>query len=302
MKAVNLIPPEEQRGGPGGAGRTGGAVYALLGALGVIVIAIAAYVLTANSVNDRRSEASRVSREAAVAQAQAGALRPYRDFAQLRQARVQTVSQLASNRFDWERTLRDLARVIPGDVWLTSLKATVSPSVQFDSGGATGGGGSAGDTGSIRGSQQVPAIEIVGCTTAQAEVAHVLTRMRLIQDVSHVTLVESAKSDSLARVGGGSGGGAGNDDCRHGSARYPRFQLVAFFKPLTGAAPGATPGTTGSTPPASGAGAGSAPPSSRSTAPTSTLAPSSAHRAAGTSSPAPGNARPAPAPASGASR
>ncbi len=258
MKAVNLIPPEEQRGGAGGAGRTGGAVYVLLGVLGVFVVAIAAYVLTTNTIAERKSEVARVTNEAAIAQAQAAALRPYRDFAVLRQKRVATVAGLASNRFDWERTMRDLARVIPGDVWLSSLRATVSPTVQF----GTGGGGAGGDTGAVRGKQPVPAVEIVGCTTNQAEVARVLTRLRLIQDVSRVTLVESAKSDNQVSAGGGSGGGASsgdsggggaNQDCRHGSTKIPRFQLVVFFKPLPGAAAGrssgAPPGAaSGSTP------------------------------------------------------
>lgn len=302
MKAVNLIPPEEQRGGAGGGGRSGGAVHVLLGVLGVLVIAIAAYVVTTNSIKDRKARVARVTSEAATAQAHANALRPYSDFAKLRQARVTTVAQLASNRFDWERTMRDLARVIPRDVWLTSLKATVSPSVQFGGGsGGGGGGGAGGDTGAIRGSQQVPAVEIVGCTTNQAEVARVLTRLRLIQDVSRVTLVESAKSESQVSAGGGSGGGVSsgagagggggnNDDCRHGSTSFPRFQLVVFFKPLAGATPstGTAPGAAGSAPPANG----STPPASG----------ASSSSAPGSSGSAPSTAAPAARSASGGSR
>ena len=259
MKAVNLIPPEEQRGGPGGFGRSGGAVYVLLGLLGVLVIGVAAYVLTTNTIKDRKAKITRAQTEAAAAQAEASALRPYREFAQLRQKRVATVSELAKNRFDWERTMRDLSRVLPGDVWLESLRATVSPSVQF---GAAGGGGG-GETGSIRGKQPVPAVEITGCTKQQAEVSRVLTRLRLIQDVSRVTLAESSKSESQVSAGGGgggsasageSGGGADGGDCRHGSDKTPRFQLVIFFKPLPKAPPGggATPGAAGATAPTSG--------------------------------------------------
>lgn len=265
MKAVNLIPPEEQRGGAGGFGRSGAAVYVLLGALGVLVIAIAAYVLTTNTIKDRKAKITRVQSEAAAAQAQASALRPYSEFAQLRQKRVATVSQLASNRFDWERTMRDLSRVLPGDAWLESLRATVSPSVQFGSGGGGGGG----ETGAIRGKQQVPAVEIVGCTRQQAGVSRVLTRLRLIQDVSRVTLIESTKSENQVASGGGGGGaassgdsgGGANADCRHGSDKIPRFQLVVFFKPLpkapTGA--GAAPGATGANAPTSGTTAPGAP-------------------------------------------
>lgn len=306
MKAVNLIPPEEQRRGPGGAGRSGGAVYVLLGLLGVLVIALVAYVLTTNAINEGKSQLARVTSEASIAQAQASALRPYRDFAQLRQKRVTTVAQLASNRFDWERTMRDLARVIPGDVWLTSLRATVSPSVQV--GGGAGGGG--GETGAIRGKEQVPAIEIVGCTANQAEVARVLTRLRLIQDVSRVTLVESTKSESQVSAGGASGGaasagesgGAANQDCRHGSGQIPRFQLVVFFKPLPGANPsgGTAPGAAGSTAPPSA----STPPAGSSSPPASSASTSSApsSSAPGSSGSAPSSAAPAAPSASGGSR
>jgi hypothetical protein len=182
-------------------------------------------------------------------------------------------------------------------VWLTSLRATVSPAVQF---GSTGGGasGGAGATGAIRGSQQVPAVEIVGCTTNQAEVARVLTRLRLVQAVSHVTLVESAKSDQVPAGGGASsgasGGGVGNQDCRHGSQKFPRFQLVAFFDPLPGASAGT--GTAGS----------AAPPASSSKPPASTSSTSSA-RAGSTSPPdssssAPRSAAPAARRAAGGSR
>jgi len=38
MKAVNLIPSEERRGGPAGPGRSGGAAYIVLGALGVLAV------------------------------------------------------------------------------------------------------------------------------------------------------------------------------------------------------------------------------------------------------------------------
>jgi len=295
MKAVNLIPPEEQRGGAGGAGRSGGAVYVLLGVLGALVLAVVVYVLTANAITDRKAEVTRVTNEAAAAQAQATALRPYRDFAQLRQKRVTTVAQLASNRFDWERTMRDLARVIPGNVWLTTLRATVSPSVQL--GGS--GGGAAAETGTIRGKQPVPAVEIVGCTTNQAEVARVLTRLRLIQDVSRVTLIESAKNESQVGASGGaassgaSAGGVSDQDCRHGSSKIPRFQLVVFFKPLPAAtagtgsaaagAAGATAPAARSTPPASG----SSPPASASSS-SSPSGSSSAPGSSGSAGAAPG--------------
>jgi Tfp pilus assembly protein PilN len=255
VRAVNLIPVEQQRGGgAGSAGRTGGAVYVLLGGLAVIVVALTAWVLTNNAITDHKAELTKVNRAANVATAQAAALRPFREFAQLRVARVLTVQSLARSRFDWQRAFTDLSRVIPSDVWLTSMVATVKPGVNF--GGSGGGAPDSGDTGSLRGALQVPAIELVGCTLDQAEVARVLTRLRLITGVQRVSLAASTKSEttvtgSASASDTGSSGSGGSTDCRHGSQQYPKFSLVIFFNPPPATTlPGASSGTggTGSAP------------------------------------------------------
>ena len=196
MRAVNLIPGDARRGA-GAPGRSGGAVYVLLGALAVVVVALASYVLVKNTISDRQAELSKVTRQATAAQAAATALQPYRQFAQLSQTRVQTVNSLAASRFDWERTMRDLALVLPSDVWLTSFVGTVAPGISFGDAGATSGS----DTGTLRSSQQVPAVELVGCTVTQAEVARVLSRLRLVQGVTQVSLASSAKADASATGG-----------------------------------------------------------------------------------------------------
>jgi Tfp pilus assembly protein PilN len=256
VRAVNLIPAEQQRGGgAGSAGRTGGAVYVLLGGLAVVVIALAAWVLTNNAITDHKAELAKVNKEANIATAQAAALRPFREFAQLRVDRVLTVQSLARSRFDWQRAFTDLARVIPSDVWLTSMVATVKPGVSF--GGSGGGAPDSGDTGQLRGALQVPAIELVGCTLDQAEVARVMTRLRLITGVQRVSLASSIKSQtavvgSAASATSGAGGASGgaSDDCRHGSRKFPKFSLVIFFN----ATPGSTlPTTSGGSAPQGGA-------------------------------------------------
>jgi hypothetical protein len=140
VKAVNLIPREERRGGPGAPARSGGAVYILLGALGILVVAVVAYVLTNNSITDKKAELAKVTSQATAAEAQAAALRPFREFAALKQTRASTVSSLAASRFDWERVMRQLAIVLPSNVWLTSVVGTVAPGVAFSSGGGGGGG------------------------------------------------------------------------------------------------------------------------------------------------------------------
>src|SRR5262249_26354018 len=159
------------------------------------------------------SKLASVKRDAAAAEATAAALRPYREFADLSRSRVQTVSQLASTRFDWERTMRDLAQVLPSNVWLVSFVGTVAPGISF----ADSGGASSGDTGTLRSSQPVPAIELVGCADSQEQVAQVISRLRLMRGVTHVSLASSEKAQQSAAGGAPGAGGATSTDCRHGS-------------------------------------------------------------------------------------
>jgi hypothetical protein len=147
--------------------------------------------------------------------------------------------------------MRQVARVLPANVWLTSLVGTVNPQVQLD-------GVASGDTGPIRNQVSAPALEIVGCTTGQGQVAGVLARLRLVEGVDHVTLAASEKNDSAGGGGSGSGSSGGSStDCRNGSNHFPRFELVVFFKPQGSDPAAAAAGATaagGSGPSAPGAG------------------------------------------------
>ena len=96
MRAVNLIPVEDRRNA-GAPGRTGGGVYIVLGLLAVIVIAAAAYALTTNQVNQRKADLQKTTLEANAAEAEAAAVKPYADFASLKDQRLQTVQTLAAD-------------------------------------------------------------------------------------------------------------------------------------------------------------------------------------------------------------
>jgi Tfp pilus assembly protein PilN len=240
VRAVNLIPADQRRG-PRGASRSGGAVYVLLGVLAALVLGVAAYALTVNQVSSQKAELGRLQAQTAVAQAQADAFAPYRKFAALKQQRVATIEGLASSRFDWEVVMRKLASVVPANVWLTSLVGTVAPgvNVQSKSGGA--------DSGNLRDAEQVPALEMVGCTTGHAEVSRFMSRLRVIDGVTRVSLASSEKQDTAAGASG-AGGGGGSDGCRGASSAYPQFSIVVFFGGAAKAAPGAAAPAGGSAP------------------------------------------------------
>ncbi len=232
MRAVNLIP-----GDVAGGGRASTGPLLLLGGLAVLLALVTAHVLTGNTIKERRSELAAVQGQLAVAQAQADATRPYREFATLARARVDTVRQLGSARFDWHRAFADMSTVIPDDVWLTKLTGTVTTGVSVgDSSGAS----------SLRSAIPNPAIELTGCTVDQPSVARLISRLRLLHSVQRVTLADSNKDDG--------------DDCQHGHSNFPVFHLVVFFAPIptvqppataqggTAAPIAATSGTTATTP------------------------------------------------------
>ena len=125
MRAVNLIPVEDRRSA-GAPGRTGGGVYIVLGLLAVVVIAAAAYALTTNQVNQRKADLQKTTLEANAAEAEAAAVKPYADFASLKDQRLQTVQNLAAGRFDWHKVMDEFSRAIPADVRLSSFSGQTS--------------------------------------------------------------------------------------------------------------------------------------------------------------------------------
>ncbi|MGN6188349.1 MAG: hypothetical protein ACTHOE_05585 [Conexibacter sp.] len=206
MRAVNLIPADVAGGSRAGAGP-----LFLLGGLAALLLLVTLHVLTGNTINDRRGELASVHRQLAVAQAQADATRPYREFAALASARVETVRQLGSARFDWHRAFADLATVLPDDVWLSSLTGTVTTGVNVS-------GGDDGGASSLRATIPNPAITVTGCSVSHDGVVRLIARLRLLHSVQRVSLADSSKD----------GGG----DCQHGHTNFPVFHLVVFFAPI----------------------------------------------------------------------
>jgi Tfp pilus assembly protein PilN len=245
MRAVNLIPAEQQRGAGGAAGRSSGGAYFLVGGLALLVLMAALYVQSGKSITDKKAEVVRVSQEATAAEAKAASLQSYTKFSALRTKRVDTVTQLAASRFDWAHSLREVARVLPTNAWLTSLTGTTSSAVSVGAGGGS----------SLRSALDVPAIEISGCTTSQASVAKMMASLRLIDGVQRVSLEDSTKNTPSADDGGAtspSGSASSGDDCRGRSSHFPLFKLVVFYDAPTTSVPvtGGTAATASAVTPA----------------------------------------------------
>jgi Tfp pilus assembly protein PilN len=233
MKAVNLIPSDSRRAGRGPSlgGRNMslaklGAPHAVIAVLAVALAFAVVYVLESNTVSQRRAQLSTLRGEVAQTQAQAARLTNYVKFENLAAARARTVREIASTRFDWHAALSDLSKVMPAHTALQSLVATVSPT------SSVGGGSSS--AGAVRGDIDSPAFELRGCTGTQDEVAQLMSRLRLINGVTRVTLETSNTAGGAPSGGSSSGSGV----CDNG----PMFDLVVFFQPVT-----PLPASTGST-------------------------------------------------------
>ncbi len=242
MRPVNLIPAEERRGEQAPL-RSGPVVYVLVAAFVVLLAGVTALVLVDNQIAEREGEVVRLQVKDAAAKAKAESLAAYVEFRNLSEQRVATVASLADSRFDWERVMRELALVLPEDVWLVGLTATAAPGVSVE--------GGSGDS-NLRGAAPGPALQLTGCAKGQEAVAGFVTALKDIDGVTRVA-VGSSELPEKGNSGGGSGGGgdSSDDECRTRPS-IVKFEIVAAFDaapvPSSAATGEAAPVTATTTP------------------------------------------------------
>ncbi len=208
MRPVNLIPPEDRRGERAPM-RTGPLAYVIVAVLAVALVAVTASVLIDNQISDRRAEKASLQAQVTEAQAEAERLSSFADFANLQQLREQTVSSLAQSRFDWERVLRELAIVIPNDVWLTNLSASVSTDASSSSSSTSSASTSSAAAEGIVG----PSLEIQGCAEGQEAVARFLASLHDIDGITRVTVLSSDRPDPGTSSAGSQSAPTGGEGC-----------------------------------------------------------------------------------------
>ena len=220
MRPVNLIPKEERPGAPKSL-RSGPTAYIIVGALVAALLGVTALVVTGNQVDSLNSEIAQVQEDTAAAQAEAAALAPYTQFHSVREQRVATVASLADSRFDWERVMRELALVLPDDVWLTDLTASANPGV------APAGGASV----ALRTSIPGPALSLIGCAKGQEGVAGFVQALKDIDGVTRVGVEKAAKSDGVSGESGAEAeaGSAESDSGCEVRNFLSEFQIAVAF-------------------------------------------------------------------------
>jgi Tfp pilus assembly protein PilN len=223
MRPVNLIPLEQRRG-QNRPLRTGPVAYLVIGALVATLLGVTALVLTGNQITDDKAEIAQLKLEDTVAVARSKRLAPFSQFASLREQRLQTVANLADSRFDWERVMRELALVLPDDVWLVSMTGTASLGVQVGNGGAGESASAAG----LRAAVPGPALEINGCASSQNAVAGFVTALKDIDGVTRVGVESSALPEKESGASAGAGEEEGGQECQTRDF-IAKFQIVVGF-------------------------------------------------------------------------
>jgi Tfp pilus assembly protein PilN len=206
MKAVNLIPSDQRRAKA--SGNVSGGAYGVLGVLAVLLVMAVAYVMTSNSANDRQGKAEQARQEALAAESQSKQLGAFTDFASIKEQRLTSVMAAAQTRFDWERFMRELSRVMPANSWIHTTNASVS-------GDTSGGNLSSPDT-----TVPLPEANLVGCTPRQSEVARMMVRLEQMYRVTDVALNESTQEQ------------AGGDTSLQNCGDLYKFDLTVTFSPV----------------------------------------------------------------------
>jgi Tfp pilus assembly protein PilN len=215
MRPVNLLPARYRpRTGAAADSRTS---YIALGVLALLALAVFGYVMTANKASSRNAEIASIRQQITAAQTQSVTLEGFGDFAGVKEARLSAVKSLATARLDWERLFRELAHVLPQNVWLTGFQGQAAE---------TDGGGEVG-----------PTVHLDGCADSHERIADAMVRLRELHAAEEVELTETTPGDKEGDSPTGAGTGAASAD-ESGCGRYYAFKVsVMIALPAGGADP-----------------------------------------------------------------
>ena len=181
MPKVNLVPREEQAR----EFRRQFYIVPVAGAMLIVGFLGGSYYYYSNQLQNADEQLQQIKSSNDAMQKQVDELGRYADTKKKKDAQQNVVNSLYNQRVRWSRTLDDLAFIIPEDVWLTSIKATV-PNVQT----------AQAKTGTASKATTQRDIQIDGYTREMPSVATFLVRLGLIASITDVTL-DSAEKEKL---------------------------------------------------------------------------------------------------------
>jgi Tfp pilus assembly protein PilN len=207
MRAVNLLPREikEPRKRLTVVGQVG-----LVAPFVVTGLLAAGYLLTSSDVNSNRStlQALQEERDSLPAPVQQPMQNPA--LASERQLRIAAVGAALQTRLVWDRVLRQISAVLPGDVWLTTMSAkTPETPITVPTAATPAPAAPTTGTTTTTAATTTPApapapvpktgpLSMVGYTYSPEGVARLLSRLAVVPALQSVKLVQT----SQATVGG----------------------------------------------------------------------------------------------------
>jgi Tfp pilus assembly protein PilN len=209
MKRINLLPQEERVK----ASRERGLIWAILILVAVVVVLGLVYVKQRSDVNSKQSELASIQAETATVQTKIAELSPYAALQAQRTAMTETAKGIYESSVPFSILLQELSLVIPDNVRLQTLTATVPPAMLP---GAAAGEGAASST-------TTTDVTFTGQTEKHRDVAEFMTRLGLIPQLMGITLATSTDTNTGATA--------------TTTYNYKQFTVTAKLRPYTTAPP-----------------------------------------------------------------
>ena len=156
----------------------------------LVALAVVYIVIVSNQVSSGKQQIADMRTRSCRPSSRRPSSSPTRTSPRRRRVAATAVTTIAKARFNWDRSLTELAKVSPGDVWLTSAKGTLTATT------AVSGGAAGSDTGALRGFMPGPALELAGCGKREGDVPKYMDRLYSLSGVAEVgfSKIERARS------------------------------------------------------------------------------------------------------------
>jgi Tfp pilus assembly protein PilN len=183
MRAVNLLPKDAER-----ARRTAPDPALLVGVAGLAIVLAALfsmYISASGKVQDKRNSRDELQTQYAIQKKvnpPPKVLPIQQNVAPLESERISAVGNALSYRVPWDNILGQIALAMPSGVKLTTLTATTPVSANPQYAPTPGGSGSS----------TAAKLGITGWTYSQESVFLLMTRLKILQPLTNVTLISSA--------------------------------------------------------------------------------------------------------------
>jgi Tfp pilus assembly protein PilN len=214
MKRINLLPQEERAK----ASRERGLIWAILILVAVVVVLGLVYVKLNSDVGAKQDELAEIQAQTAVVQAKIAELSPYAALQAQRTAMTETSRAIYQSSVPFSILLQELSLVIPENVRLQSLQATV-PQAMLP-------GGAVEDAAAAAAAPATADITFAGQTEEHRDVAEFMTRLGLIPQLMDIVLTNS--TDQTTGV---------TTDGTAPTASYVQFTVTSRLRPYTAQPP-----------------------------------------------------------------